>query len=79
MTNNTSTHHTTLNKQSTTWDRQCRTYLLFVAISLSAIGAQLTQTAMDTRRDANLTIKIAVINTPLETFSLNADKAQFLM
>jgi hypothetical protein len=79
MTNNTSTHHTKMNKQSTTWDRQCRTYLLFVAISLSAIGAQLTQTAMDPRGDANLIVEIAVINTPLETFSLNADKAQFLM
>jgi hypothetical protein len=79
MINNTSKHHTTLNKQSTTWNRQCRTYLLFVAISLSAIGVQLTQTAMDTRRDANLIIEIAVINTPLETFTLNADKPQLLM
>jgi hypothetical protein len=79
MINNTSKHHTTLNKQSTTWNRQCRMYLLFVAISLSAIGVQLTQTAMDTRRDANLIIEIAVINTPLETFTLNADKPQFLM
>jgi hypothetical protein len=79
MTNNTSKHHTTMNKQSTTWNRQCRTYLLLVAISLSAIGAQLTQTAMDTRRDTNLIIEIAVINTPLETFSLKTDKPQFLM
>jgi hypothetical protein len=79
MTNDTAKHHTTLNKHSTTWDRQCRTYLLFVAISLSAIGVQLTQTAMDTRRDTNLIIEIAVINTPLETFSLNTDKPQFLM
>ncbi|MFT4632027.1 MAG: hypothetical protein ACI96P_001016 [Candidatus Azotimanducaceae bacterium] len=71
MTSYVSKQHTTMTKPSTAWNRQCRTYLLLVVISLSAIGAQLTHTAVDTWGDAGQPFNFATNYPTLEPFSLN--------